>query len=68
MLMTNIGVNVITALALVFVLEGIFPFLSPQKYRRFVILIIKHNDLALRLMGLFLMLLGLVLIHLIHLG
>ncbi|MDD5335745.1 MAG: DUF2065 domain-containing protein [Rhodoferax sp.] len=40
------------ALALVLVIEGVFPFLSPAGWRRMFVQIIKLNDGQLRFFGL----------------
>ena len=52
-----------TALALVLVIEGLLPFLSPQGFKRSMQQIQTIPDANLRLIGLISMLLGLVLIY-----
>ncbi len=55
----------VLALALMFVIEGIFPFINPQAYRKFMLQFIKMNDKSLRRVGLSMMLLGTVFILLL---
>lgn len=50
------------ALALVLVIEGIFPFLSPQGWRRMFMQVLRLNDGQLRFFGLCSMSAGLLLI------
>lgn len=52
----------ITAIGLLFVFEGILPFLSPLFWRRFMQQMFIQSDKALRVMGLVSMLLGLALV------
>jgi len=59
---------VLTAVALVMVMEGILPFLSPQRLRRFFIQIASQNDKSIRLVGLILMILGTLLMYVVHSG
>jgi uncharacterized protein YjeT (DUF2065 family) len=56
----------LTAMALLLVIEGIMPFLSPNGYRKMMAHISKNTDKALRIMGLCMMLFGLVIMLLIH--
>ena len=50
------------ALALVLVLEGLFPFISPARWRRMFLQILQLQDGQVRFFGLFSMLAGLLLI------
>jgi uncharacterized protein YjeT (DUF2065 family) len=52
----------ITAIGLLFVFEGILPFLSPYLWRSFMQQMITQSDQALRIMGLISMLIGLALV------
>jgi uncharacterized protein YjeT (DUF2065 family) len=54
------------ALALVFVLEGIFPFLSPAGTKRALARILAFGDREVRIAGLGSMLVGVVLLFLIN--
>lgn len=56
----------LTALGLLFVLEGILPFMSPHVMRRAMMQTAQMPDRALRLIGLASMLLGLLVLYLIH--
>ncbi len=53
-------------LALVFVIEGILPFVAPQRWRDMVKQVSELDDKSLRGFGLFSMLLGLGLLYLIR--
>lgn len=53
-----------TALGLLFVLEGILPFLSPHFWRQMMQHMLAQPDRVLRTMGLASMLIGLALIYL----
>jgi uncharacterized protein YjeT (DUF2065 family) len=52
----------ISALGLLFVFEGILPFLSPIFWRRVMQQVYLQNDKVLRIMGLVSMLVGLALV------
>ncbi len=54
------------ALALVLVIEGIVPFLSPDTVRRMVISMAQMDDRSMRIAGLVSMLAGLGLLYLVH--
>jgi len=54
------------AIGLLFVFEGMFPFLSPERWRNYVKLIIKQDDRSLRIMGLVLMIVGLIIVTIMH--
>ena len=54
------------AIAMVFVIEGIIPFLAPGRWRRLVVTMAHLDDRAMRTMGLISMLLGLVLLYLVN--
>ena len=54
------------ALALVFVIEGMVPFLAPARWRKLVRVMAELDDRTMRVMGLFSMLLGLGLLYLIN--
>jgi uncharacterized protein YjeT (DUF2065 family) len=50
--------EIIVALCLVVIIEGILPFLSPRYWRKMMINAVRLNDRALRIMGLVSMLIG----------
>lgn len=52
----------VTAIGLLFVFEGIMPFLSPPFWRRVMQQMFIQNDRVLRIMGLVSMLIGLILV------
>ena len=57
-----------TAIALIFVFEGIFPFICPDGFRQIVAKIATLNDLSLRIISLISMVLGVLLLYSIHVG
>jgi hypothetical protein len=58
--------ELLSALALVFILEGILPFLNPEGLRKMFILAAHMNNASLRLTGLGSMLLGLILLYFVR--
>ncbi|MHA7817743.1 MAG: DUF2065 domain-containing protein [Pseudohaliea sp.] len=54
------------AVALVLVLEGVLPFLSPARWRRMVVLVAQLDDRTIRRFGLGSMLVGLGLLYLVN--
>lgn len=54
------------ALALVMVIEGIIPFLSPGATRQMVLAIVKMDDKSLRISGLLSMILGVLALYLVN--
>ncbi len=58
--------DLLTAAALVLVIEGILPFVNPRGYRRAVMQMANLEDRMLRIGGLLSMLLGLGLVFLIR--
>jgi len=56
--------TLLAAVALMLVLEGIIPFLYPNKWRNLVAALAQINDRQLRIMGLISMLLGVGLLYL----
>lgn len=55
--------DLLTALALLLILEGILPFLSPRTMRKALFSIVQKNDKSLRIGGLATMLAGLLLLY-----
>ncbi|MEJ0006143.1 MAG: DUF2065 domain-containing protein [Steroidobacteraceae bacterium] len=64
--MTRIVQDLGGALALVFVLEGIFPFLLPEGTKRALSRILSFGDREVRIAGLGSMLVGVLLLFLIN--
>lgn len=54
------------ALCLVFVIEGIMPFISPGQWRQALLMLIQMDDRKIRIMGLASMLIGTALLYLVH--
>ena len=55
------------ALALLMIIEGIFPFLSPQKFRETMRKMSDMEDNSMRMAGIISMIVGLVLLYLVRL-
>ena len=58
--------EILTALALVFVIEGMLPFISPSRYRQMVAEITRLSDSNIRSVGLIVMIAGLVLLFFVR--
>jgi len=58
--------DLLVALALLLVIEGVWPFLSPDGLRRALLLMTRQNDRSLRVAGLLSMLVGVVLLYLVN--
>jgi len=58
----------LTAVALVLILEGITPFASPRAMRRTLFKIVQQNDKTLRIAGLSAMIGGVVVLYLVRNG
>ena len=56
------GQTLLVALALMLVLEGIFPFIAPDKWRRIFLQITAMEDGQIRFVGLTSMIIGLLLL------
>jgi uncharacterized protein len=54
------------AMALMLVLEGIVPFLSPDTLRRMLVSLIQMDNRSMRIAGLISMLAGVALLYLVH--
>lgn len=55
--------DLLAAVALVLVIEGIVPFLSPHSMRRWLFYVVQQNDKTLRITGFVAMLIGVVLLY-----
>lgn len=55
-----------TAFALMFIFEGIMPFLLPSRLRGVALMLINMNDRSIRSMGLLSMVSGLILLSLLR--
>ena len=58
--------NLLAAIGLVFVLEGLLPFLTPRLWRRAMQQMMMQSDRTLRIFGLTSMLLGLGFLYLTY--
>ena len=58
--------ELLVALSLVFVIEGILPFVSPGQWRQVLVMLIQMDDRRIRLMGLVSMLIGTALLYLMR--
>ena len=58
--------DILVALALVLVIEGITPFLSPRAYRQALQLVNQFSDQGLRLIGLVAMICGALLLYVVR--
>ena len=56
----------LTALALVFILEGIIPFLNPEGMRKMLVTAMQLDDKTLRFVGLSSMIAGLILLYIVN--
>lgn len=54
------------ATSLVFIIEGLLPFLSPDRWRKLLIMADKMEDRAIRNIGLGSMLFGVFLLYMVH--
>jgi uncharacterized protein YjeT (DUF2065 family) len=54
------------AVALMLVLEGIVPFLSPDSLRRMLVALIQMDNRSMHIAGLISMLAGVALLYLVH--
>jgi len=51
------------ATALILVIEGIWPFLNPEGFRKMLIQVAQTNDQSMRIMGLVCMVIGVILLY-----
>ena len=58
--------EILTALALVLVIEGLLPFALPRRYRQMVAEIVQLSDNHIRIVGLVVILTGLVLLYVVR--
>jgi hypothetical protein len=54
------------AVALVFIIEGMLPFVSPNRWRNMLAMVEQMDDRVIRNVGLGSMLFGIVLLYLVH--
>ncbi len=58
--------DILTAVALLLVFEGVMPFLSPAQFRKTLLAVSQMNDSTLRVVGLASMFGGLVLLYVVR--
>ncbi len=58
--------EILTALALVLVIEGLLPFALPGRYRQMVAQVVLLHDNQIRTVGLVIILVGLALLYLVR--
>ena len=58
--------EILTAFALLLVIEGIMPFINPAVMRRMIVMVAQMDDATLRLAGLTSMIAGVLLLYLVH--
>jgi uncharacterized protein YjeT (DUF2065 family) len=58
--------DLLIAVALMMVVEGVLPFLSPHNLRKFMIQVAQTDDRTLRTIGLVSMVLGVLLLYSLH--
>lgn len=61
-----IWTEILTALALVLVIEGLLPFASPARYRQMVAEIVRLGDNHIRTVGLVVIVVGLVMLYIVR--
>lgn len=58
------NLNFIQAIALVFIFEGMLPFIRPTMWRKFLTMIIAQSDKSMRVYGLVSMVIGVGILYL----
>ncbi|WP_035893311.1 DUF2065 domain-containing protein [Legionella oakridgensis] len=58
--------NFLSALALVFVFEGLMPFAFPEKWKKLLLRIAVQDEKVLRISGFFSMMVGVMLLAIVH--
>ncbi len=56
----------VSAIALVFVIEGIMPFVTPEQWRHLLRMLTEKPVTQIRAMGMTMMLLGLLILFVVH--
>ena len=58
--------DIAVALCLVFVIEGMMPFINPGQWRKMVFNVAQMDDRSMRIMGLVSMVIGIGLLYLVN--
>lgn len=61
-----IWTEILTAVALVLIIEGLLPFASPGRYRQMVAEMVRLSDNHIRSVGLIIIIVGLVLLYVVR--
>ncbi len=56
----------LAAFALMLIIEGFLPFISPQSFRKIYIKMLESDNHTIRMTGFTSMLLGLIMLYLVH--
>ena len=59
-------IEILTAVALVLIIEGMLPFVGPGRYKQLVVQIAQLDDNQLRILGLVSMIAGLLLLFIVR--
>ena len=59
-------VELLTAVSLLLVIEGVMPFLNPDRFRKTLSVVAKMRDRDLRLIGLGTMVVGILLLYMVR--
>ena len=57
--------ELLTAIGLLLIIEGLLPFMSPQYTRKYMEAVMGMKDIFLRLIGLVVMMVGLVILYIV---
>jgi len=58
--------DLLVAVALMLVIEGIYPFINPTGLRRMLTMALEMDDATLRVGGLFSMIVGLIILYVVN--
>jgi uncharacterized protein len=58
--------DLLVALALLLVIEGIWPFIGPESMRSILLMIAQHDNRSMRVSGLISMVSGVILLYLVN--
>jgi uncharacterized protein YjeT (DUF2065 family) len=58
--------DLLVALALMLVIEGVWPFLNPNSMRKILLMVVQNNNRSMRISGLVSMVSGVILLYLVN--
>ncbi|WP_133126735.1 DUF2065 domain-containing protein [Legionella nagasakiensis] len=64
--MGSVLINFLSALALVFVFEGLMPFAFPERWKKLLSRITEQDEKVIRISGFLSMMVGVILLTIIH--